>query len=651
MRRRWQLVWLGMLVSGMVGCSGSSGSSSTAQAPSTPASSSPASSTPSTGTPASNPAPTTPAGMSGPGAPGAAPMGPATGAPGAAAPGAAPAPGGSGYGLPGSPTTGPSTGAPPGGAGYGLPGSPTTGPATGGPAPGAAGYGLGGATTGAPTTGGPAPGQAGYGLPPPNTSGSAAPTTTGAIPGGASNGLIPGGTPMTAGASVGSLPSTGPGTAGAAGATATIPGGVPGGPGYGLPGTGAAGAGIGGTLGNPYGQQALPEPKTLMEFAQRAFKEGNDKEGFDYLAAHYLCNDDGIKEAVKWSDELRRPTIGVRFGFGVAYVPGRDFTGDPQPIGRVVAVKKEKKEGNGNPGAPTTSGPPAGMSGMGMMGGNNNAAPDGSDGFKALDWYTGDLGKKLFEELKTQIEAGEYGAALKGLDGPNSKLPEANNNSGGSMPLGMPAGMPAGMGMPGTGGAANTAAKGEPRGMVPGVTWIGQMSTREAVEKKAREQGIDVLFLFEVNVTAGKNGVVRNTTKVRVSALERSKDIIVSPLLANHKLNDDREKQKDKDPVEAEVTKIMEAVQKSVKVTDLPEAITADKATARIKKLAGSPENGLRTLLEAKLYLTLGLLKPEELQETVAALGGSGLEKLVTGTNEAEKAEALKDLLPKKKKA
>ncbi len=648
MRRRWHLVWLSVLVTGYVGCSGSSGSS-TAQAPST--SSSPTSSTPAGSPAASTPAPGGPAapGGSGYGLPNptsSAPMGATSGAPGAAAPG------GAGYGLPNPMTSGPATGGPaPGGAGYGLPNPTSSAPATGAPMPGGAGYGLPGTTTAGPATGGPAPGATGYGLPPLGNSGTAAPTTTGAIPGGGGNGLIPGGAPMATGATVGGLPPTGPGTGATAGATATIPGGaIPGGAGYGLPGTGAAGAGIGGALGNPYGQQALPEPKTLMEFAQRAFKEGHDKEGFDYLTAHYLCNDEGIagiKEAVKWSDELRRPTLGTRFGFGVAYTPGRDFTGDPQPIGRVVAVKKKEKNEGGSPGAPpTSSGPPAGM--MGMPGGNSGAAPDGSDGLKALDWYTGDLGKRMFEELKTHIEAGDYGSALKGLDGPNSAAaPAAGGPGTAGMPLGMPAGMP-GMG----GQPANAGGKaGEPKGMVPGITWVGQMATKEAVEKKAREQGIDVLFLYEVTVTVGKNGVVRNTTKIRVTALERAKDLIVTPLLANHKLQEDREKQKDKDPVDAEVQKVLAVVEKGLKVGDLPEAITADKVAARIKKLASTPDNVLRTLLEAKLYIALDLLKEEELKEAIAALGGNDLGKLLTGANENERAEALKDLLPKKKKA
>ena len=77
---------------------------------------------------------------------------------------------------------------------------------------------------------------------------------------------------------------------------------------------------------------------TLLDFARKSFREGNDKEGFDYLCAHYLCNEkegDELKSKLKWSAGLKRPVLAVRIGVGVNYAAPKDFTGDPQPVGRV----------------------------------------------------------------------------------------------------------------------------------------------------------------------------------------------------------------------------------------------------------------------------------------------------------------------------
>ncbi|MFN0016920.1 MAG: hypothetical protein ACKVP0_01605 [Pirellulaceae bacterium] len=429
----------------------------------------------------------------------------------------------------------------------------------------------------------------------------------------------------------------------------------------------------------------MPEPVTLLDFAKKAFREGNDKEGFDYLCAHYICNEkdgDDLKGKMKWSTGLKHPVLAVRIGVGITYGAPAGFTGDPQPVGRVKEMSAaggggampgmpgggEGRRGKrgGGPGMPGMPGggmpggalPGGGMPGMPGMGGGGSSPTDGRG---QIDYYTGEFGTKLIESLESRISEGKFGEVLKDFEGPAS----AGGGGAGRMP-GMPggAGMPGmaggagampGMpgGMPGAGGGAAAAGNSkDPKGIMPGLVVLG-LGGKDSLEKRAKDQNLDLLFIFDVNVKqSAKTDIVNNTTTLRLYVVQKPGEVAFTSTGLNAvgvtKL---REKPKDKDPVDTEVERAMVAADKFA-VTDIPAALQPEHALQRVTRISGSQESEpLIHLVEIRAFKAMRLISVQQFQDGVKGLiGPEKGETLLKSNKEEDRRAVLASFLPRKTK-
>ena len=429
--------------------------------------------------------------------------------------------------------------------------------------------------------------------------------------------------------------------------------------------------GPGGYPGVP-GTAAAAQPKTLLDEAKQAFAQGHNEDGFKYLYAHYLCGEKGaedIQKHMKWSNARLRPVVASQFAIGVEYKAPSSYTGDPMAIGNDANNKpantgeggsRRSRRGRGGagggpsgppggyagmpmgPGVAAGGGPP-GMPGMGMgmgMGMGGNAGPDARAGLKK---YTGELGTRLVEKLEEKIAEGVFGDALNEL-----KSSGGANAQAGGYP-GMP-GMP-GPGMPGAGGASAAAAKpGDPQGIVPGITWLGT-DDEDALEKKAREIGADVLILYEVTITKSpKSTVVGNTTKIKALVLTDAAPELLhtSASLSNVKVAAEREKNKDPDPVDEEIGKLATKLEEEFKLAPMPTGLTPERAAQQVVRISSSPaDDPLAVLAEIRLYHAMKLITDEQYATAVKSLVKNKADVLVKDGKEEERKEALADLLPK----
>jgi hypothetical protein len=449
------------------------------------------------------------------------------------------------------------------------------------------------------------------------------------------------------------------------------------------------------------------QTKTLLDEAKQAFAQGNNKEGFGYLYAHYLCADNGaseLKKHLRWAPApLRRPVVALQFGIGVAYSAPPDYKGNPMAIGNDEQNKPQQtgEGGEGRRGRRSRGGPPGAFPGAPGAPGAFPGAPGapgafpgapgapgafpGAPGFGGgeggsqsgprgeLDYYTGELGMSLLERLEEKMLEGVFGDAIRELELPT---PGSGGNAGGGFrgfpgapagigapgaPMGIgPPGAAAGIGAPdggdggiapggGGGGAGRANGKpGEPQGIVPGITYLGHGS-EEAIERKAKEQGVDVLILYDVKVARpGRTGVVRNTTKIRVTLVARPNDppLHSSASLTNVEVAAERDKGKDDDPVDVEMNKLFAAIEK-LKVAPMPGLNTAI-AEKRVTDITSSaPDNPLLTLVEAKYYEAEQLISAEFFANAAKAVLGDKAQALKAGKEEERKA-ALAQYLPRK---
>ncbi|MGI8981585.1 MAG: hypothetical protein ACR2FY_20350 [Pirellulaceae bacterium] len=448
------------------------------------------------------------------------------------------------------------------------------------------------------------------------------------------------------------------------------------------------GAGGAGGVGMP-GGAAAPEPVTLLDFATKCFREGNDKDGFDYLCAHYICNEkegDDLKAKIKWSAGLKHPVLAVRIGIGINYAAPSTFNGDPQPIGRVKELpgggggmggaggmpgmpgggegRRGRRGGAGAGGAGGMPGMPGmpgaggagGMPGMPGAGGAGGSGPSG-DGRGLVDYYTGEFGTKLLESLESRILDGKFGDVLKDFQGPGNAGGEGGGGGAGGM-LGMP-GMP-GMpgaggagempGMPGMPGAGGGGSARDPKGIVPGLVVLGT-GGRDTLEKRAKDQNLDLLFIFEVKVSQSpRTEIVNNTTTLRLYAVQKPGEVVFTSTGLNAlTVTKQREKPKDKDPLDVEVERAMGVIDKSFVVSEMP-ALQPEHALRRVTVISGSQESEpLAHLVEIRAFKAMRLISGQQFQDGVKGLiGPEKAETLLKAGKEEDRKPALTAFLPRK---
>jgi hypothetical protein len=105
-----------------------------------------------------------------------------------------------------------------------------------------------------------------------------------------------------------------------------------------------------------------------------------------------------------------------------------------------------------------------------------------------------------------------------------------------------------------------------------------------------------------------------------------------------------REKgQKTDDPVDKEVGRALEALDKACKPAPLPKQVTAELAKSRIAGLiAEKPADPLPVLLETRFYVTKGLLTDNDMQQAaVSLLGEIEYAQLIASSPDGEMTQAI----------
>jgi hypothetical protein len=132
---------------------------------------------------------------------------------------------------------------------------------------------------------------------------------------------------------------------------------------------------------------------------------------------------------------------------------------------------------------------------------------------------------------------------------------------------------------------------------------------------------------------AKNNSFVENRIKMKVTAARREEVLFTSGTLVNRDVMQAREKGiKGDDPVDKEVARVMETLDKACKPEPLPAAVTADRAKQRIGSLiTEKPANPLPAVVEARYYNAKGLLSDEDFATaSLALLGEAEYAKLIS---------------------
>jgi hypothetical protein len=423
-----------------------------------------------------------------------------------------------------------------------------------------------------------------------------------------------------------------------------------------------------------------PRPRNVREQAVEAFRSGNDEGGFKYLNLYFAGTPtagEELAEKMAWFPALARPALVPRIGIAVQYniESVRDAKLNPMPIGSKAVTdfvdQMQKKDASdsriGGSGRTSKFGrggrrPVADMIEHGENDPLKNASPQ-----QQLTYYTGEVGEMFMDALNEQIESGQYGRVMQDLAKDVGRSTRGRGRGGRGGGGGAPddpavAGgeeqpsfdqQPAdggGGGQPGRGGASplkrtwasrSVNAKDPTKNIQqlrPAVLWLGKSDERESINKAAEAANVDVIAIFEVTLREARTGnFTNNTTKVRLVNRKTSKPLFSPEPLVNLTVEQWRQKdEKGEDPVVREITKAVEALDKAIKPTALPEALTAERAKKRIETLvAEKPEDPLPALVEARFYTMKGLLPKDDLQKAATdLLGDGGYNKLIAKAKE-----------------
>lgn len=373
----------------------------------------------------------------------------------------------------------------------------------------------------------------------------------------------------------------------------------------------------------------------LMQQAIELFAElDKENEAMNALYAHVMVNEP-VKEKypIRWYPGLNEPRVAFRWGIGILYSePSRGFEGRHP----VVGDAGDSGSGGGGGGTPVGleggQGPPAaGNAASGKYANVDVKRPDG-----LILYYTGDVGEQLIDRLnKRRVHRDAYyGEILRdiplvikndiastqpaqatqpnvpftpiGGGRRNRNLPTLNTGGGGPAQAPINPNQPAtpnGSGIEPGGGAGQNAsaaggapiapasvlqrarasgASGDPDEntmgtVIPGVMLLGVGGKKELVEK-ARENGLDALFLITVRVSKSRSGDASSLTNLKVVDIkgERDENLYNGKSLKNTA---------DADDVERMLNGAFEVADAKFKASDLPPNLKPEHVARRVKTI------------------------------------------------------------------
>jgi hypothetical protein len=343
--------------------------------------------------------------------------------------------------------------------------------------------------------------------------------------------------------------------------------------------------------------------------------------------------------------------LAIRWGLGVEYSAKGRFEGDPMPIGREQDRPdgREGREGSGT----RVSDPYGTRSGRGTTGAAG-VEQDSPDPAEALDYYTGEVGALVVEQLQSRIARGYFGDMLKDV----AELGTSGQEDVGDSQFGDATGDydaygqgPA-RGLRGRenvdgyeqdrlGNANDGDAAADPiHQVVAGVTMLG-LGSRHELFQKARQQDVDALLIFVVYVERNaRNGMVYNNTKLRLFDVAQDKQLAGTRLMNNYKIQVAREKDEDDETVKLEVENVFKVADEHFRCIEVPGQIQPSHAAGHASKLAARTyENPLRALAEMRYWHSRKLLSDDQLVKSFTGIvGAEGGTKLAQGSADERKA-------------
>lgn len=393
------------------------------------------------------------------------------------------------------------------------------------------------------------------------------------------------------------------------------------------------------------GQNARPSgplPGSFLALAQTAMKAGKEREAIQFLCAHYAVHGgDDLAKKMNWVDGLKRPALAVRIGIGVVFTAPPDFRGDPQPIGRMAAA----------PAGTTKPGEKKPRKRFGQRTQNQQQQQTGpaakipNDPLGTLVFFTGELGEGLLDRLDEREGPQGLGVALTEL----TKQPATPANAAGGvnpmnaamLPMEIPMGVQAGGETVGEGTDLRSR---EPQSLGPGITLLGVQPDDKALKKRAKEQGVDALIIFDVDVRPARaSSLVNNSTKITLYSLAQDDSLVTTREINNQKVADDRAKSRETDVVETEMERLFETFDKHFRMKELPAAITPERVLTRVQNLAKQlPDNpaALGLLAEMRFYQAKGLVSQVDIVMALQeALGEETVGKLLAAQTDQDKID------------
>jgi hypothetical protein len=399
-----------------------------------------------------------------------------------------------------------------------------------------------------------------------------------------------------------------------------------------------------------------------------------------------------LAQKMSWYPGLMRPALSPRIGIAVQILEEPlNFKGDPMPVGStaLTTAVDQLQQAEAADGAIGRTGR---MSKFGrgrkgpMADFTEKAKTDQTANWPAaqqIHFYLGDFGDWLVEALQERMESGDYGPVLQDLvkqasrpaprRDPNNPegqpgegapgLAGGQSDEGGAPPP--PGGGRGGRGGRGGGGGAFgggaagagfatadaestqrrwSSSRGSDKDTVnlavvkqvsPCILWLGKIKDdeREELNKRATATDCDILALFTMKLHQARTGnFINNTATLRLYNVRTKKGLEYSPEpIVNLEVEKWRQKdEKGVEPVEREILKALEALDKVLKPAPLPEAVTAERAKKRVADLvAAKPDEPLPVVVEARYYMAKGLLSQSEFIDAAKTLlGEDGLNKL-----------------------
>ncbi len=401
---------------------------------------------------------------------------------------------------------------------------------------------------------------------------------------------------------------------------------------------------------------------TMLDFANLAFANGDEKSAIRFLHGHMLTDATAIDDyEIQWYPGISQPRAAFRWGIGIQYRPARTFEGNPPVIGDPVSVNIVS--GPTGPGATTTGGRGGGISSGGRggissrrgggtsnggrgggsiggaRGGNSGGGAGGDSAYKNLDtstpvgmllYYTGELGERTLDALESRRLDDEayYGKLLQAVDTGEDRSVDLLSRVSGTSIAAVPDDD-----LMGT--------------LVPGVMLLGAGAQDDLIER-GRKLGIDGIIIFTVRVSSANPPVNSTTMKlINLHPREGQDEGVENANVKHSDVARKRDNGSNSDPIESALRNIfVDAADLGFKADEMPE-LKPEHARGRVVSLLASQfEDPLPIAVEIVTFHRKSLIDDAFATSSLDQLFGEGVAAKLLSIDADDRIGVLDKFLP-----